>query len=421
MDSTPFALGRFYPFSLFKGFMPMDARAKIECTEIYDLLYPKQGISAKEQMIASGSGAIITSLFMTPLDVVKIRLQAQEKILAQQKCFLYCNGLTDTLCAYVNGNNGNGKGMPGVHTLECAWYKRPGKFNGSWDAFVKIARTEGITSLWSGLPPSLLMSIPTVVIYFTCYEQFKRRFSYEYILWDLKCSRTLRAPLTEKDRKVVEQKVQAVHDHVPHWIPFLCGGLARTWASSVVAPIELVRTKMQSVKMNYREIRSAVRHLVHTEGVRRLWMGLGPTLFRDVPFSSFYWTCLEALKKWAGYTHNPPPSFMFFAGATAGSIAAVLTLPFDVVKTHRQIELGQRMGKEISEADRRAMKTTLGWLKYLYQERGLSVLYTGIVPRLAKVAPACAIMIATYEFSKQFFANVRIMDEPGESLSGDEV
>ena len=41
------------------------------------------------------------------------------------------------------------------------------------DAFVKIARNEGITSLWSGLPPTLVAAIPTTVLYFTTYDYLK--------------------------------------------------------------------------------------------------------------------------------------------------------------------------------------------------------------------------------------------------------
>lgn len=35
---------------------------------------------------------------MTPLDVVKTRLQVQQKIQLSNKCYLYCNGLMDHLC-----------------------------------------------------------------------------------------------------------------------------------------------------------------------------------------------------------------------------------------------------------------------------------------------------------------------------------
>ena len=45
---------------------------------------------------------IAVSLFMTPLDVVKIRLQSQDMI--RNKCFLYWNGITDHLCPRVNGD-----------------------------------------------------------------------------------------------------------------------------------------------------------------------------------------------------------------------------------------------------------------------------------------------------------------------------
>ena len=46
---------------------------------------------------------MVVSLFMTPLDVVKIRLQAQERLHAK-KCFLYSNGLMDHLCPRTNGD-----------------------------------------------------------------------------------------------------------------------------------------------------------------------------------------------------------------------------------------------------------------------------------------------------------------------------
>ena len=45
---------------------------------------------------------------VTPLDVVKIRLQAQQKEFMKNKCFVYCNGLMDHVCyCLTNGGNNN--------------------------------------------------------------------------------------------------------------------------------------------------------------------------------------------------------------------------------------------------------------------------------------------------------------------------
>lgn len=174
-------------------------------------------------------------------------------------------------------------------------------------------------------------------------------------------------------------------------------------AATIISPLELVRTKMQSQKLSYLEIGRAINTSVKTQGVLSLWRGLGPTILRDVPFSSLYWLNYEFFK--ARYNQRDPTfQFSFVAGAAAGTIAAVITLPFDVVKTHRQIELGEAvMAREVQRGTSRKNTTTLHLMKKIYAQRGVAGLFAGIVPRVVKVAPACAIMISTYEFGKAFF------------------
>ncbi|KAH1022210.1 hypothetical protein HUJ04_011640 [Dendroctonus ponderosae] len=58
---------------------------------------PKYRITPVQQAAALCTGALLTSVIMTPLDVVKIRIQAQQK--ATNSCFLYCNGLMDHICS----------------------------------------------------------------------------------------------------------------------------------------------------------------------------------------------------------------------------------------------------------------------------------------------------------------------------------
>ena len=339
-------------------------------------------ITPAQQIISSTIGALATSIIVTPLDVVKIRLQAQTSNFHQLKCFLYCNGLMEHLCYCVNGSEtghidqANGKISP-IDPRDIKWYKRPipGQFTGTVDALIKISRNEGIRSLWSGLPPTLLMAIPATVIYFTAYDRLRAN------LWAW-CK--------------TEQQ--------PLWVPVFCGAAARCIATTTISPLELVRTKMQSKKLSYWEVATAIKQLVKYNGPFSLWRGVGPTLVRDIPFSSIYWATYEYMKQ--NFDQRTPTlQFSLVAGATAGSIAAVATLPFDVVKTHRQIELGERdlIDPQARRLSGEGSPKTRDILKKVYRQFGVQGLYSGIVPRVIKVAPSCAIMISCYEYGKQFF------------------
>ncbi|NWQ80752.1 S2539 protein, partial [Columbina picui] len=381
---------------------------------------PGGAITPLQQMLASGTGAILTSLFgedrrervsvggwhgamwlkdcvvpVTPLDVVKIRLQAQRTPFSKAmllpstpgKCFLYCNGLMDHLYVCQNGNGCT------------AWYKAPTRFTGTLDAFVKITRYEGIRSLWSGLPPTLVMAVPATVIYFTTYDQLR----------DYLRTRT---------------------GSQGHHIPLLAGALARLGAVTVISPLELIRTKMQSRQLSYRELGICIQLAVAQDGWLSLWRGWGPTVLRDVPFSALYWFNYELVREWlCRQARLDEATFMisFASGAISGTVAAVLTLPFDVVKTQRQIELGDSEVHAVTaskpsstwlllrriraESGTRGLFTgkavppALGWGSQVPQchQGADGVVLAGFLPRVIKVAPACAIMISTYEFGKTFF------------------
>lgn len=325
-------------------------------------------ITTTQQMMSSCIGAVITSLCMTPLDVVKIRLQAQQKPFKTGSAFIYSNGLMDCLCVCSHCND-----QPEAVTSRLRpWYERPGHFKGTLDAFVKITRAEGVTALWSGLPPTLLMSIPSTVVYFTSYDRLKYAMGYNE---------------TDPSTK---------------YVPIYAGSLARAVAVTIFNPLELLRTKMMSKRLSYFQLKEGIRLSIENNGLSFIMKGLGPSLFRDIPFSAIYWFGYEITKSYQirhNQTSRPNLLVTFLSGALCGSVAAVLTLPFDVIKTLRQIELGE------AEVQGGSKKLTSTWklVSELYKKKGLSGLYAGIIPRLLKIAPACAIMITSYEFTKAFF------------------
>ena len=135
------------------------------------------------------------------------------------------------------------------------------------------------------------------------------------------------------------------------YIPLLAGSTSRLLASLSTAPLELIRTRQASIVSNGggdkkkipRGMIDEFKLLIRQNGISSLYVGLAPTLWRDVPFSAIYWLFLERFKNilsdsnygvWGGqyYTEkgmNLPPSVVglhaFISGAGAGAIAAACT------------------------------------------------------------------------------------------------
>lgn len=192
---------------------------------------------------------------------------------------------------------------------------------------------------------------------------------------------------------------------MPVRVPLVAGCLARCFAVTVVNPLELIRTKMQSEKMSYTEVGGAFKKMINEVGVRGLFKGLFPTIMRDAPFSSIYWSSYETYKRLKGIT-QPGLIDSFIGGGISGGFAAFITCPFDVIKTHQQIEFGEKFlysKNGNGNGKKKPLTSTIQTMKNILRTSGISGFYAGLTPRLLKVVTACAVMISTYEFGKKFF------------------
>merc|ERR1712113_508069 len=84
------------------------------------------------------------------------------------------------------------------------------------------------------------------------------------------------------------------------------------------------------------------------------------------------------------------------AGAFSGMLAAIATHPFDVIKTRQQVTMFAG-GKDTAAIGVRAAA------REILRESGPQGFFAGLLPRLAKVSPACAIMISSFECGKMFW------------------
>ncbi|PNY23787.1 Mitochondrial carrier protein MTM1 [Tolypocladium capitatum] len=403
---------------------------------------PGADITAVQKMTSAMSGSLLTSLLVTPLDVVRVRLQSQKlppSTVDFSKLALTTNTLTPaqtaelgvTACCREVFFAGNGaeyclaasrmEGLaPSPPTSapppDCAVQEvRRKTYSSTLDGLRKIARNEGVTTLWRGLSPTLLMAVPGNIIYFTGYDWLRSNSSSPFSGFS------------------------------SDYAPLTAGSVARVLAATAVGPIELVRTRMQaasgtSTTNHLMETFKGIREMVGVHGYTSLWRGLTLTLWRDVPFSGLYWWGYESIRakltdireERRGRSLSRPESrqqarlrsqsqekhteaFLdsFAAGALSGTFASILTTPFDVGKTRTQVYhdapqgsvSGGAGGAHAAQAapEERNMVRLL-W--HIFKTEGVPGLWRGWIPRTLKVAPACAIMISSYEVGKRVFRGV---------------
>mmetsp|Transcript_14375 Transcript_14375/g.23725 ORF Transcript_14375/g.23725 Transcript_14375/m.23725 type:complete len:451 (-) Transcript_14375:169-1521(-) len=380
--------------------------------------------------IVSGSiGSIVTALVVTPLEVVKVRQQtapaAVSRIHHHRPCpscgtIVFNNGLMECIISRKSVVPSNASASATASRMMMDHVYRPPRNNavaaaasGTFPLLRQIYVKEGFAGIYAGLAPTLVMSVPNTVLYFTTYDELIGRL-----------------------RRRNQQHQQEA------WMPLVAGSSARLLASLVTAPLELIRTR-QAISGTSGGVWADLATLVRTQGFPALFQGLAPTLWRDVPFSAIYWFSLEQFKlQWKeryngtnGASSSPSPlqhaGQAFINGAAAGMIAAACTTPFDVVKTRHQAQLlgiqqqpaaavaqqhpsaaaichhnGARAvmhhpGAVVSTTNTQH-KTIVGTLRQVVAEEGVAGLWRGNATRMYKVAPACAIMISCYETGKEF-------------------
>ncbi|KZT74681.1 mitochondrial carrier [Daedalea quercina L-15889] len=328
------------------------------------------------KLVAASTGATLTALTMTPFDVVKTRLQTQPRAPPQPlfpapPAGMCCQPATkQAACVRIRRMSSLAPSLEGE--VVCVWVHgmlRQERVTGFLDAVRHVVRAEGVNGLWKGAGTTLVIGVPSSTAYMLTYDH----------LLNVTLPPLLPAPA----------------------VPLCSGMLARTLVSSFMSPLELIRTNLQSTPLSpdnphtLRSVLTSVQTLTRAHGINYLYRGLGPTLWRDVPFSGLYWAGYETCKAEFAREGLVGPQIAFASGAISGTTAALLTSPFDVLKTRRQAVLMQ---------GRSAKTATFPLMVDIVRNEGIAALYAGILPRIVKIAPACGIMIGCFEGIGKFLA-----------------
>ncbi|PXF44814.1 S-adenosylmethionine carrier 1, chloroplastic/mitochondrial [Gracilariopsis chorda] len=262
----------------------------------------------------------------------------------------------------------------------------PFKYRSMLHGFRLITQQEGVRKgLYAGFGAVIAGTIPTHAVMFAGYKAIKRR---------------------GEDGIMDEQKLAA--------IDFTSASFGEICALPFYVPAEVIAKRMQVARLgparNYKSTAHAARSIMKSEGFRGLLSGFWPTMLRDVPYTalqfSFFSFGKDHYRSHIG-KHELNDVEATVLGFVVGAIAAILTNPFDVIKTRF---MTQSTGSE------RKYHSILQCFRRLVREEGPSVLMRGVAARVLWVGPGSGITLAVYERSSKLLrATWRLEEQSADS------
>ncbi|KAH7839700.1 hypothetical protein Vadar_007537 [Vaccinium darrowii] len=199
-------------------------------------------------------------------------------------------------------------------------------------------------------------------------------------------SHGLRTGVCEASKLVILNFAPDTPDIQVQSVASFCGTFLGT---AVRIPCEVLKQRLQAGLFD--NVRQAIVETWKQDGLKGFFRGTGATLFREVPFyvagTALYAESKKATQHLLGRELEPWETIA--VGALSGGLTAVLTTPFDVMKTRMMTAPG---GRHVS--------MSLVALSVLRHEGPLG-LFKGAVPRFFWIAPLGAMNFAGYELAKK--------------------
>lgn len=256
-------------------------------------------------------------------------------------------------------------------------------------SFKLIWQQEGLRGYFAGVSATVGSSLPSNAVYFTVYEASKNALN------------------------------DASDHRMPSLVYFTSGALSEVAASLLVAPMEVVKARLQlganparatgglvASATNFPSVPAALGGIYRERGLRGLVAGWNAGLLMDMSFSATQFLLYETLKarmaaakaaKAAGGGGGEEPAPLLStpetlgAGCVAGGFAAVLTNPLDVITSRLMIQAG---GSAYGGGMLAVARRTLA--------EGPVALWRGTLPRAAQLAPMSALSFTVYEAVRRY-------------------
>merc|ERR1711970_682057 len=180
----------------------------------------------------------------------------------------------------------------------------------------------------------------------------------------------------------------------------LFAAVSGSGATCVVQPMDLVKNRMQTNKSL--TVGNCVKQIIKSDGVTGLWTGIGAGLLRQCSYTTVRLGVYRKLEE-----NFTPKSFgeKLGLGATAGFIGSLFGNPAEVCLIRMTAD------GNLPLAERRNYTSVFNALTRIIKEEGVTTLWRGATPTIARAIVVNAAQLGTYSQAKESAKKMMGMEE----------
>nr|XP_015800697.2 mitochondrial glycine transporter B [Nothobranchius furzeri] len=174
---------------------------------------------------------------------------------------------------------------------------------------------------------------------------------------------------------------------------FVCGSLSGTCSTLLFQPLDLVKTRLQTLQGSMQPgsrrvgMVSVLLSVVRTERLLGLWKGVSPSFARTIPGVGIYFSTYYSLKQHFLQDGRPSAVQAVLLGGGARTVAGIVMLPITVIKTR-------------FECGRYRYASVCGALRSVCRTEGPAALFSGLMATLLRDVPFSGVYVMFYSQAK---------------------
>ncbi|XP_020847192.1 solute carrier family 25 member 44 isoform X1 [Phascolarctos cinereus] len=257
-------------------------------------------------------------------------------------------------------------------------------YQGTFDAFVKILRTDGVLGLYRGFLVNTL-TLVSGQCYVTTYE-LTRRFVSKYSQ-----SNTVKSLVAGSSASLVAQSITVPIDVVSQHLMMQRKG-------ETMGRFQVFRGTEGRGVVAFGQTKYIIQQILQADGIRGFYRGYVASLLTYIPNSALWWPFYHFYAEQLSHIcpkDCPHIIFQAISGPLAAATASVITNPMDIVRARVQVE-----GKN----------SIILTFKQLLAEEGPWGFMKGLSARIIAATPSTMVIVIGYESLKKISLRPELVD-----------